>query len=190
MSKSESLAKAFRRLGWIGFWVQIAFGLISVIFALYALILGRNPGVGTRGGFPLVEYLTFAGLLVLAFTTVWSYRYTRTRQQLADPERRPSQFVMQRAAWVGVVASALGIVFSMVVMLFEVTQLLILFLRAASSGGTGDPDHRGGTANWVSAADMMSLTALILGMFGEFAVLIFSLWLLFRTTIAYAELAD
>ncbi len=45
------------------------------------------------------------------------------------------------------------------------------------------------TASWVSAADMMSLMALIFGMFGEIAVLTFSLWLLFRTTIASAEFA-
>lgn len=38
-----------------------------------------------------------------------------------------------------------------------------------------------GTATWVSAADMMSLMALILGMFGELTFLILSLWLLFRT---------
>src|SRR5271169_2820368 len=120
LSKCESLGSAFRRLGWIGFWVQIGFGLIPVIVGVYALIFSRNPGVGTRGGIPLIEYLTFAGLLVLAFTTVWSYRYTRLGRQLVDPERRPSLFVIQRAAWIGVAASALGVLFSMLVMLLEV----------------------------------------------------------------------
>jgi Protein of unknown function (DUF3611) len=190
LSKSESLAKTFRRLGWIGFWVQIALGSIPITVGVYALILGRNPGAGTRGGFPLIEYLTFAGLLVLAFTTVWSYRYTRLAQQLADPERRPSQFVVRRAAWIGVTASAVGIVFSMLVMLFEVTQLLIHFLRAPQAGIPVIQTTGGVTASWVSAADMMSLMALIFGMFGELSVLTFSLWLLFRTTLASKDLAD
>jgi Protein of unknown function (DUF3611) len=190
LSKGESLARTFRRLGWIGFWVQIGFGLIPVILGVYGLMFGRNPGAGTRGGIPLIEYLTFAGLLVLAFTTVWSYRYTRLGQQLADPERRPSQSVLRRAAWIGVSASALGIVFSMLVMLFEVTQLLIHFLRAPQAGIPVIQTTGAGTASWVSAADMMSLVALIFGVFGEIVVLTFSLWLLFRMTIASQDLAD
>ena len=144
----------------------------------------------TRGGIPLIEYLTFAGLLVLALTTVWSYRYTRLGRQLADPEQRPSLFVVRRAAWIGVAASALGILFSMLVMLFEVAQLLIHFLRAPQAGVPVIQTTAAATATWVSAADMMSLMALIFGMFGEIAVLTFSLWLLFRTTIASAELAN
>jgi hypothetical protein len=83
LPKYESLARTFRRLGWIGFCVQIGFGLIPVMLGVYALIFSRNPGAGTRGGIPLIEYLTFAGLLVLAFTTVWSYRYTRLGRQQA-----------------------------------------------------------------------------------------------------------
>jgi hypothetical protein len=37
----------------------------------------------------------------------------------------------------------------------------------------------------VSALDVMSLLSLILIAIGEFVVLTFSLWLLFRTTLAY-----
>jgi hypothetical protein len=185
-----SLAKTFWRLGWIGFWTQIGFGAIPVILTIYALVLGRNAATGTRGGISLIEYLTFADLLVLAFTTVWSYRYTRLGRQLADPERRPSRFVLQRAAWIGVAVSALGIIFSMMVMLFEVARVLIHFLRAPQAGVPAIQTTASGIASWVSAADMMSLMALILGMFGELAVLIFSLWLLFRATIVRPALGS
>jgi hypothetical protein len=44
-----------------------------------------------------------------------------------------------------------------------------------------------GTATWVSAADMMSLMALILGMFEELTFLILSLWLLFRTAMSFVD---
>src|SRR5262249_27289701 len=71
------------------------------------------PGVTVREQTeqPLVEYLTLADLLVLAFTTAWSYRYTRLAQKLTDPERRPPHFVVQRVAWIGVAAGVAGIVF-------------------------------------------------------------------------------
>jgi Protein of unknown function (DUF3611) len=125
--------------------------------------------------------LTLADLLILAFTTVWSYHYTRLAQQLAVPERRPSRHSLQRAAWIGVTAAAAGIVVSMLVTLFEVVQLLIYFLRAPQAGVPVIQTTAPGTATWVSAADMMSLMALILGMFGGLIFLVLSLWLLFRT---------
>ena len=188
LSRAGSPAKTFWRLGWVAFWTQIGFGSLPVILVVYALIFGRYSGAGTRAGNPLIEYLTFADLLILVFATVWSYRYTRIARQLADPARRPSQQILQRAAWIGVAAGAVGIVFSMLVMLFEVAQLLIHFLRAPQAGVPVIQTTGAGTATWVSAADMMSLMALILGMFGELTFLILlSLWLLFRTTIAFVE---
>lgn len=75
----------------------------------------------------------------------------------------------------------------MLLMLFEVGQLLIHFLRAPQAGVPVIQTTGGGVASWVSAADMMSLMALIVTMFGEFAVLAFSLRLLFRTTIPSEE---
>jgi hypothetical protein len=89
-----------------------------------------------------------------------------------------------------VAAGAAGIVFSMLVMLFEVAQLLIHFLRAPQAGVPVIQTTGAGTATWVSAADMMSLMALILSMFGELAFLILSLWLLFRTTVAFVDSGD
>ena len=182
-TSDASLAKTFWRLGWIGFWSQIGFGSIPVITIIYALILGR-------GGISLIEYLTFADLLVLEFTTIWSYRYTRLGRQLANSGPRPSLLVLRRAAWIGVAVSALGIIFSMMVILFEVARVLIHFLRAPQAGVPAIQTTGSGIASWVSAADMMSLMALILGMFGELAVLIFSLWLLFRATIVRPALGS
>jgi hypothetical protein len=43
------------------------------------------------------------------------------------------------------------------------------------------------TARWISAVDMLSLMALILTLFAELLVLMFSLWLLFRTTLGSPE---
>jgi hypothetical protein len=159
-SSSDSLAKVFSRLGWIGFWIQIVIGSIPVILIIYAVIFGRNNGAGTRGGLLLVEYLTIAGLMVLVFTTIWSYRYTRLAEQIADSTRRPSETAVQQVAWVGVAASTLGIVFSMLVLLFEVGQLLLYFLRAPQAGVPVIQTTGGGQVSWISAADLMSLMAL------------------------------
>ena len=184
LSSKESLARAFLRLGWAGLWIQIAIGLIPVLLVIYALIFGR---VGTRGGSLLIECLTVAGLIVMGFTTIWSYRYVRLGKQIADPARRPSEFEIRRAAWIGVAASAIGILFSMLVILFEVVQLLIYFLRAPQAGVPAVQTTGGGQASWVSAADMMNLLALTVSLFGELTILVFSIWLLFRSMMASAE---
>jgi Protein of unknown function (DUF3611) len=186
-SATDSLARAFSRLGWLGFWMQVVIGAIPVGLILYALIFGSARPAGTRSGFPLIQYLTIASLLVLAFTTVWFYRYTRLAARLADPQRRPTEYSLQRTVWIGVMASAVGMVFSMLVMFFEVSQLLIYFLRAPQAGIPVVQTTSGGPASWVSAADIFSLMALLLAMFVEVAVLIIGLWLLLRTTIASVE---
>jgi hypothetical protein len=185
-SRNDSLAQAFSSLGWLGFWMQIAVGSVPLALIIFALAFGRNPAPGTRAGFPLIEYLSIAGLLVLAFTALWSFRYTRLAVRLADPARRPVRPAVQRTVWTGVNASTVGIVLSMLVLLFEVTQLLIYFLRTPQAGvpviqTTANP------ASWISAADIAGLLALLLTMFVEITVLVFSLWLLFRTTLPSVE---
>jgi len=157
------------------------------MLAIYSFLFASSTGAGTRGGLALVEYLTIASLLLLAFTTFWFYRYTRLAKQIADPERRPPDLVVRRAAWTGVVAGTLGIVLSILVMLFEVTQLLFYFLRAPQVGIPTIQTTGSGSASWVSAADIVSLLMLILTLFVEVVVLTFSLWLLFRTMIASVE---
>src|SRR5262245_704671 len=124
-SRSRSLAVAFSRLGWLGFWLQVAIGAVPVALILYSLIFARGSGGGTRAGFAIVEVLTIASVLVLAFTTFWFFRYTRLAKRMADPQRRPVEYDVQRAAWTGVAASTLGIVFSTLVMMLEVVQLLM-----------------------------------------------------------------
>lgn len=185
-SRNDRLTQSFSSLGWLGFWMQIAVGSVPLALIIYALAFGRNPAPGTRAGFPLIEYLSIAGLLVLAFTTLWSFRYTRLAPRLADPARRPTRTAVQRTVWIGVKASTFGIVLSMLVMLFEVVQLLIYFLRTPQAG-VPVIQTTGGPASWISAADIAGLLALLLTMFAELTVLVFSLWLLFRTTLPSVE---
>lgn len=186
-SRNSSLARSFSRLGWIGFWTQIVLGSVPVVLMIYVFAFSRTTVVNTRGGLPLVEYLTIASLLMLAFTTLWCYRYTRLAKRIADPERRPAEIVPANTAWTGVVASTLGIVFSMLVMLIEVAHLLYYFLKVPQVGVQAIQTTASGESSWVSAVDIMSLMALILSAFAQLLVLIFSLWLLFRTTVGSAE---
>jgi hypothetical protein len=181
----DSLARTFSRLGRIGFWLQIVVGAIPFLLTIYVLIFAHYPS-GPRAGLTFVEYLTVANLLILIFTTVWFYRHTRLAHRIADPESRLSASAVTRCVWTGLVASSLGILFSMLVMVIETAHLLYYFLKVPQVGVPAFQVTGAGSASWVSAIDMASLMALSLLVFAEVIVLIFSLWLLFRTTQAVA----
>jgi Protein of unknown function (DUF3611) len=179
-STNASLSRAFSRFGRIGLWSQIVIGAVPVGLFVWAVLFGGSDRVSTRGGMPLVGYLTIGSMLVLAFTTIWFYRYTRLADRMVEPGRRPAIRTLQRAALVGVAASAIGIVFSVLVMMFEVVQLLLYFLQAPQAGVPVIQTTTSGSASWVSAGDMVSLMGLIASMLVEIVVLALSLWLLFR----------
>lgn len=182
----KSLAEAFSRLGWTGFWMQIAIGSIPLALYLYGAFFSGSRGAGTRGGLAIVEYATVISLLILIFTTCWFIRYVRLGAQIADPTRRPQSLAVQRTAWIGIAASTLGITLSMLITLMEVAQLLIYFLRAPQAG-VPVVQTTAGPASWISAADVVNLMILSVTMLVEVLVLALSVWLLFRSMVTSLE---
>jgi hypothetical protein len=183
--KGKSLARAFSRLGWIGFWLQLVFGAVTIVGMGYYFF--AQPASEDRNGLPFVEFLTIADLLLLAFTTFWSYRYVWLARRIGDPARRPPESKVVNIVWTGVMASAIGLLFSMFVMVVEAAKLLYYFLKSPQAGIPVIQTSGAAAPHWVSSVDMVSLMALILTTFAELIVLVFSLWLLFRSTMASAE---
>jgi hypothetical protein len=176
---TEKTARTFARLGWAGFYIQLAL-MVLPVFMLCYLIFGK--ATGTRETLDFTEYLAIFSLMILAFTTFWSYRYTRLAKWMDDPHRRPPRDSIVNTLWVGLWASGLGIAVSMLSLFIEVIRLLVLFLQAPQGGVPvfqTQPDNR--TA-WVSAIDAVSLLAELCTLAGELVVLGFTLWLLFKIT--------
>jgi len=188
LSNPESLAKQFSRLGWIGFWIQLVLVSIPIILLLYVLFISSPESAQSRG-IDLSNYLSYGSLLVMLFTIFWFYRYTRLADRIADPELRPPQSSVMQTLWIGLGASGLGILFSMILMMNAVLRLLFVLLATPQTGVPfsatgGDP------ANTLSAIDAVSLTSLLFILTAELIVLAFSLWLLFRVTRPPAEITD
>jgi hypothetical protein len=187
---AERIARTFARLGWAGVYIQLAL-MIPPVFMLCYVIFGK--ATGTRETLDFTEYLAIFSLLILGFTTFWSYRYTRLAKRMNDADRRPPRDSIVKILWVGLWASGLGIAVSMLSLFIEVIRLLMLFMQAPQGGVPvfqTQPENR--TA-WVSAIDAVSLLAELCTLAGELVVLGFTLWLLFKTTqIAsdYDELAE
>ena len=187
--KAEGLAKTFTRLGWTGFWLQLLLGSIPVFLMSYVFVFSGSFS-GPRNGLPVVEFLSAANLIVLLFTIVWFYRYTDLAKRISNPQTRPSESSLLGTVWTGLIASSLGILFSMLVMLLDVGQLLFYFLSVPQVGVQVVQTTTGaGGASWVSAVDLVSLMALLLTLGAEVVTLVLGLWLMFRTTQTAGELA-
>ena len=178
----ESLALTFERTGRTGFWAQLVLGTFPVLVMAFVLFYAGSLS-GTRAGVPIVEWLAMGNILLLFFTTFWFHRYRGLAKRIADPASRPTSQEVAGKVWTGLVASSLGVIFSIMVMLFEVGQIFFYFLTAPQGGV---PTVQVNGATFVSAIDMASLMALVMTMAAEVLVTMMGLWLLFRTSRAYA----
>lgn len=180
LSNPEKMAKHFSRIGWFGFWLQLAMLLIPILLLIYVLLIG-SPESAQRKGIDLSSYLSYGSLLVLLFTTFWFYRYTRLAGKISDPQLRPTQASVEKTIWTGLGAIFLGISFSMILMTNAVGRFLFVLLATPQTGVPfsqtgGDP------AMTLSAIDAVALMSLLFSLFAELIVLALSMWLLFRVT--------
>jgi len=182
------LSKLFSKFGWCGFWAQLIIGSLPVLLMAYLFMFAASPG--PRAGFVLVEYLSIANLLTLLFTTLWAFRYTALARKLRLPEPKITYMKLVRTAWVGGSVAILGMVFAVIFMLIEVAHLLFYFLSTPQGGVPVIQTTQSETASWVSAVDMLSLMALLLTLVAELLFLILSLYLLYRSLAAAADLTD
>ena len=87
------------------------------------------PAPGTRAGFPLIEYLSIAGLLVSRGSPRCGPTVTHGLPAVPLIRTLDEESEVQGTVWTGIKASTVGILFSMIVMFSKVAQLLIYFLR-------------------------------------------------------------
>ena len=183
--KPERLSRHFSRLGWLGFWIQVAMLTIPLLLLAYVLFL-RSPASAQRVGIDLSNYLSYGSLLVMVFTTLWFFRYTRIGKRIADPELRPPRASVERTLWVGLWASGVGIAFSIVLLFSAAGRMLLILLANPQTGIMIAPGPGRDPVQSISAMDAISLTSLLVILTAELIVLGFSVWLLFRTTTASA----
>lgn len=180
-SNPAKLAHQFSRLGWFGFWMQLALIIVPILLLVYLLFFA-TPDSAQRRGIDLGNYLSYGGLMVMVFTTFWFYRYTRLAPRIADVDRRPSLVSVTRTLWIGLWASCLGIVFSLLLLFGAVMRLLFVLMTTPQTGIPVAAVSGGDPAQTLSAIDAASLTSLLMMLTAEFIVLALTLWLLFKVT--------
>lgn len=180
-SNPESLARQFSRLGWIGFWIQLVLIAVPILLLIYVMFFS-GPDSAQSKGIDLSNYLSYGGLMVMLFTTLWFYRYTRLASRITDPDLRPSLSSVTRTLWVGLWASFLGIIFSMLLLLSAVARLLFVLMTMPQTGIPIAAISGADPTRTLSAIDALSLTSLLMMLTAELIVLAFTLWLLFQVS--------
>lgn len=188
LNNPEKIAKHFSRLGRIGFWLQLVLLSLPVMLLVYVLFINNSESINSKG-IDLGAYLSYGSLLLMIFTTFWFYRYMKLAERILKPELRPSQNSVTKTVWIGLWASAAGVFFSMILMISTVGRFLFVLLTTPQTGvpiatAGGDP------GSTLSAIDAISLSTLLLSLSAELTVLFFSIWLLFKVTMAPAAPVD
>lgn len=70
-------------LAW--FLGTLALLAIPVFLLIYVLFIS-SPESAQRRGIDLSNYLSTGSLLVMFFTTIWFFRYTRLAKRISDPD--------------------------------------------------------------------------------------------------------
>ncbi|MGD8959295.1 MAG: DUF3611 family protein [Desulfobacteraceae bacterium] len=179
-TQTDRVARALMRYGQGGFWSLVLMGAIPVIIMLYTFIFSDRPSGTNRSGLPFVHFFSTMGLALLIFITYWFYRYIQIGKRLQAPGAELNESSLRRTVGTGLAATSLALVFSFLVMLFEVGTLLFYFLSAPQAGLPTFQTTLDGVASWVSAVDMINLLSMVMTLGGEIFAIIFGLLLLYR----------
>ncbi|MFB2837688.1 DUF3611 family protein [Floridanema evergladense] len=176
------IAKEMRVIGWAGFWLQLFFGFIPVGFAIFFLFLPRNPNkLGSSGS--VAFFFGYASLIALIFTLYWCFRYTRIGQKLTNPEIRPSRAEVIRTLSIGLIVNLAGMIFAVIVALYQVNGLLAKLLSLPQGSSTLLTPTQGTAVLArvpITPLQMMGLQAVICAIAAQIIGLIVALWLLHR----------
>jgi len=171
------LGKRFRRIGWIGFWLQVVLCVVPI--AIGTLVYVASPSAGMPGGrLALVSTLTMGVLLILLLTTALFFYYTRVGRRLEAGTSRWTRPRLKGLVRFGLAASGISVFCSAVIMLWEATFMLRTFLEFPQ-GGVPVIQTMMQDSTWISALDVLSLLTLALSILTEILVLGLGLWLMY-----------
>jgi hypothetical protein len=172
---------ALRKWGWGSFWSQLVLAIIASIilvvttpFANRATIPGGVP-TPSSPGLGMGILFTIVGLLVVYFSTFWSFRYTQLAQKLRGTNggERPSKVQTVNLLKMGAIVNLVGMPITLIGANAIVGALTVKSLT---------PQTGGFVPITVQPIDMFVVQASILTILAHFISLFTSLWLLNRVS--------
>lgn len=171
----EGIANALRLTGWLGFWVQLGFGIVCSISLLFAWS-GRNFSEQTHRGIGIGIFWAVCGILALAVNVYLDFRYTRIAKALRNPnpERRPKKVDTVRILRIGLMTSLLGTLLNLLGAGATIGVLVAKSVSQPPGVAITDPNMI------IRALDVFVTVANVNGIAAHFVGNLTSLWLLDR----------
>lgn len=122
----QEVATALKKIGWIGFWVQLGLLVVSGGILLVAL---ANPRLNLNASNPMSEsglFFAVGGLVVLGLSIYWNWRYTHLakRLQVPHPGTHPKKSDVIRLLQQGLLVNAVGTVLTLLSVAASIGTLL------------------------------------------------------------------
>lgn len=180
-SALQQIAQTFRLTGWISFWAQLVLGAVATVilgFSSFSREVAVNqPRAGTGVGI----FFAVAGVITLAVSIFWAFRYTRIALQLqsANPNNRPRKADTIQLLRVGLLVSLVGMLVSIV---GAQAIVGVLVAKALTLPQTGAVITQINPNQSIRPLDIFVVQANTNTIAAHFAGLFASIWLLNRIT--------
>ncbi|NJL43304.1 MAG: DUF3611 family protein [Pseudanabaena sp. SU_2_4] len=129
----QQIARFFRLLGWIGFWLQSLLGFIPILVVVAAVLF--NPSQQQSGGLSFGLFLAIACLMLLLFSIYWCFRYTQLANKLEVRDLRPAKSQVIRDLKLGLSANIGSMAIAVLIAMVRVGELTFKML-ALPQGAT------------------------------------------------------
>lgn len=172
----QHIAGLFQRIGWVSFWIQVVLGVISIVTLVFANSFRSVPTASVASGINFGLFCAFLGLLLLALSIYFSFRYTRISRQLrfSQPEARPKKSEVVQSLKLGITVCLVGTLLTLVSANAVVGGLASKASRLASPLG----GLTGQQSDFVNTLDMFTVQAIMLILLALFVGVVAPLWLL------------
>ncbi|HEY9662747.1 MAG TPA: DUF3611 family protein [Allocoleopsis sp.] len=176
----QQIARSFRWLGWIGFWLQALLGFIPILVVVGNVV---TKPVQT-GGFSFGLWLAVICLIILFFSTYWCFRYTQLANKLESRDLRPAKSQVIRDLQLGILANVGIMAIAVLIALSRVGALTFKMLTLPPGATVITPNPIGTTVAtpgaMIAPSNMIAIQAMINAIAAGLVGLVVALLLLYQ----------
>ncbi|MCU0535098.1 MAG: DUF3611 family protein [Hydrococcus sp. Prado102] len=177
-SNVQRASSILKRIGRIGFWLQIVLGVISAVLLLIASASLFGSGRQRTQGIEIGILCALIGVILLGAGIYFSWRYTQIARlmQVSDSGSRPRKAETLQVIRYGLVVNLVGMLFA--ILGAEALAGIVLVKSLNVPQGVFNQDF----SKFVNSVDLLIVQANTNTIAAHFAGIVSTLWLLERIT--------
>ncbi len=177
----QQIARSFRWLGWIGFWLQVLLGFIPILVVVTNVLF--RPKQQHSDGLSFGLWLAIACLIILIFSIYWCFRYTQLARKLEIRDLRPTKFQVNRDLKLGLMANIGMMTIAVLIALSRVGELTFKMLSQPQGSTVITPNQAATTVTrgaMITPSNMIAIQAMVNAIAAGLVGVIVALLLLYQ----------